>query len=300
MSPGEPFCSLSNLSVTSPTSQLILQHFRCFTYVTDRSPTLPLLHLRHSLFSNHFFAFPTSQALHLRHLARCSIHPPHFPSLHLCHNSLSNPSVGLTTSQLILQPFRCLTNVTTYSPTLLAFRTSQALHLRHLASRYAHSPTFLSLHLRHNSFSNPSVALPMSQLIIQPFCRFTYVTTHSPTLPSLYLRHSLFSNPSVASPTSQLFSNHFFRFSYATGSSLKSPGELSCSFSNFPSIHLRHNSFSNPSVALLTLQLVLQLFRRFTYVTADYPTFLSLFLRHRLFTYVTWRAVLLIVQPFRH
>ena len=35
------------------------------TYVTDHSPILPLLHLSHSSFSNHSFASPTSQALHL-------------------------------------------------------------------------------------------------------------------------------------------------------------------------------------------------------------------------------------------
>ena len=56
----------------------------------------------------------------------------------------------------------------------------------------AHSPTFPSLHLCHNSFSNPSIALPTSQLIPQPFCCFTYVTAHSPTLLSLFLRHRLF------------------------------------------------------------------------------------------------------------
>ena len=56
-------------TVTSPTSQLILQPFRHFTYVTAHSPTLPLLHLRHSSFSNTSFASPTSQALHLIHLA---------------------------------------------------------------------------------------------------------------------------------------------------------------------------------------------------------------------------------------
>ena len=55
----------------------------------------------------------------------------------------------------------------------------------------AHSPTFPSLHLRHNSFSNPYVALPTSQLILQPFRCFTYVTVHSPTLLSLLLRHKL-------------------------------------------------------------------------------------------------------------
>ena len=79
----------------------------------------------------------------------------------------------------------------------------------------AHSPTFPALYLRHNSFSNPSVTSPTSQLILQPFRRFTYVTAQSPTLPSLYLchrsfsnpfvhlRHSSFSSPSFASPTSQ-------------------------------------------------------------------------------------------------
>ena len=61
--------SYSNLSVTSPTSQLILQTFRRFTYVTAHSPTFPLLHLRHSSFSNPSFACPTSQTLHLIHLA---------------------------------------------------------------------------------------------------------------------------------------------------------------------------------------------------------------------------------------
>ena len=62
--------SFSNVSVTSPTSQLILQPFRRFTYVIAHSPTLPLLHLRHSSFSNPSSASPTSQALHLRQLAR--------------------------------------------------------------------------------------------------------------------------------------------------------------------------------------------------------------------------------------
>ena len=54
-------CSFSNLSVTSPTSQLILQPFPRFTYITAHSITLPLLHLRHSSFSNPFFASPKSQ-----------------------------------------------------------------------------------------------------------------------------------------------------------------------------------------------------------------------------------------------
>ena len=89
----------------------------------------------------------------------------------------------------------------------------------------AHPPTFLSLHLHYNSFSNPSVALPMSQLILEPFCCFTYITVHPPTLPLLYLHHSSFSNPSVASLTSQFIFQPFFCFSYVTSSSLNSPGK---------------------------------------------------------------------------
>ena len=59
------------------------------------------------------------------------------------------------------------------------------------------------------SFSNPPVTSPTSQLILQPFRRFTYVTVHSPTLPLLHLRHNLFSNPSAALPTSQLIFQPF-------------------------------------------------------------------------------------------
>ena len=77
-----------------------------------------------------------------------------------------------------------------------------------------------SFHLPH---SQPFVASPTSKLILQPFCRFTYVTArsttvpllnlrhrhftyvtaHSPTLPPFYLRHSSFYNRSTASHTSQ-------------------------------------------------------------------------------------------------
>ena len=58
-----------------------------------------------------------------------------------------------------------------------------------------------------SSFSNISLTSPGSQLILQPFRRFTYVTAHSPTLPLLHLR--------------QFILQPFFRFSYVTISSLK-------------------------------------------------------------------------------
>ena len=89
-----------------------------------------------------------------------------------------------------------------------------------------------------SSFSNISITSPMSQLILQLFRRFTYLTAHSPTFPSLHLRHNSFSNSSVALPTSQFILQPFncftqsqyilqpfFRFSYVTSSSLNSPGE---------------------------------------------------------------------------
>ena len=61
--------SFSKLSVASPTPQLILQPFPRFTYLTDHSPALPLLHLCYSSFSNRSFASPTSQDFHLHHQA---------------------------------------------------------------------------------------------------------------------------------------------------------------------------------------------------------------------------------------
>ena len=178
----------------------------------------------------------------------------------------------------------------------------------------AHSPIFPSRHLRHNSFSSPSVALPTSQLILQPFRCLTYVTVHSPTLLSLLLRHkgqSAFSNLSVTSPTSQHILQHsvaspssqlilqlfrcfiYVTVNFATLLSLLLPHKLSCVTMSrahspiFPSLHLRHNSFSSTSVALPTSQLILQPFLCFTYITVHSPTLLSLLLRHKLFT---WRA----------
>ena len=92
------------------------------------------------------------------------------------HNKHRHRGMGgaLPTSQLILQPFRCFTNV------------------RHFTYVTTHSSTLPPLHQRHSSLYNPSVASPTSQLILQPFSRFTYVTSHSTTLLSLHLRHRHF------------------------------------------------------------------------------------------------------------
>ena len=80
---------------------------------------------------------------------------------------------------------------------------------------------------------------------------------------------------------------------------------------SFQSLHLRDSSFSNPSVALPTsahsptlpslYQLILQPFRRFTYVTTHSPTLLLLDLRHSSFTNpsVALPTSQLILQPFR-
>ena len=68
-------------------------------------------------------------------------------------------------------------------------------------------------------------------------------------------------------------------------------------------LYLRHSSFSNPSVASPTSQIILKSFRRFNYVTDHLlpfrcftcvtvysPTLLSLLLRHKILTLFTWRA----------
>ena len=146
--------------------------------VTAHSLILPSLCLRHSSFSNHSFAFPTSQALHLIiTIIMSSAHSPTSPSHHLRHSSFSNPSVASPTSQFIVQPF---------------FRFS---YVRSSSLNYNDYNELCS-------FSNLSVTSPTSQLILQSFRRFTYITARSPTLPLLHLRHSSFSNP-FASSTSQ-------------------------------------------------------------------------------------------------
>ena len=93
--------SFSNPSVASPTSQfilqpffasptsqaeLILQPFLHFTYVTTHSPTLPLLYLRHSSFSNRSVASLTSQFIlqpffHLSYVTGFSLTSPGEPPM---------------------------------------------------------------------------------------------------------------------------------------------------------------------------------------------------------------------------
>ena len=132
-------------------SQFILQPFFCFSYITGFSLTSPALLIVQAL------------------------------SLHLHHSSFSNPSVASPTSQLILQPFFRFSYVTGFSLTSPALLILQAL--RHFTDITAHSPTLPLLYLCHSSFSNPSIASPTSQLILQPFFCFSYVTGFSLTSP---------------------------------------------------------------------------------------------------------------------
>ena len=108
-------------------------------------------------------------------------------------------------------------------------------HFRHLTYVTTQSPTLPSLYLRHSSFSNPSVASPTSQFILQPFLRFSYVTSsaHSPTFPS----HR------TVIVVAQLILQPFRRFTYVTAHS-----------PTLPLLHLRHISVSNPSLASLASQ----------------------------------------------
>ena len=175
-----------------------------------------------------------------------------FPSIHVRHSSFSNPSIALSTSQLILQPFRCLTYLIAHSLTLLSL-----LSVASLTSQVIFQPFLRFTNVTAHSPNLPSLYLRMSELILQTFRCFTYVIAHSPTLLSLL---------SVSSPASQFI------------------------FQPFPSLYQCHSSFSKPPVALPMSKLILQTFRCFIYVTAHSPTLLSLLLHHRIFTHVTWRA----------
>ena len=96
----------------------------------------------------------------------------------------------------------------------------------------AHSPSFQSLHLRHSSFwfSKLSVTSPTSQLILQPFHRFTYVTTHSPTLPLLHLRHKHFKYVTAHSPTILLLLLRHRIFTYVTWRAAHAKSKQLCYF----------------------------------------------------------------------
>ena len=128
----------------------------------------------------------------IRRFTYVTAHSPTLPSLYLHHSSFSNPPVASPTSQFILQPFFRFSYVTSSSlnshgePPVVSSSCQKAGNTWILDSMY-----------------NPSVTLPTSQLILQPFRCFTYITAHSPTLPLRHLRRSSFSIPSFASPTSQ-------------------------------------------------------------------------------------------------
>ena len=126
-------------SVALPTSQLILRHFRCFTYMTVHSTTLLQLLLGHRVFTyvtwRAALAVLSGLIFNIRHM--------------FWSNLLSKFSDNSPKLQLILEPFNRLTYVTADSPTFpllhlrdssfsnhsLAYPKSQDLHLRHLASR---------------------------------------------------------------------------------------------------------------------------------------------------------------------
>ena len=180
-------CNLGKI-VASPTSQLILEAFGRFTYVTAHSTTLPLLHLRHSSFFNSSFA-SLRQKLILqlfRHFTYVTAHSTALPLFHLCHRHFtyvtdhSNPYIASPTSQLNLQRFHRFTHVTAHSTAVPLF------NLRHGHFTYvtAHSPTLQPLHLRHRSFYNR-------------FRCFTNVTDTSRTSPGESPMHRGMKNQSV-------------------------------------------------------------------------------------------------------
>ena len=127
---------MSNLPDISPTSQLILQPFRCFTYVTAHSPTLPLLHLGYSSFSNPSFASSTSQVLHLHHLVSRS-----------CYEySCARTRKVFTTLPIPAVPFKETTNSPSPPYSLQIFSPEDSLNSPNRLYHTQH--TALMLHLQ--------------------------------------------------------------------------------------------------------------------------------------------------------
>ena len=151
-----------NLSITSPTSQLILQPFRRFTYVTAHSPTLPLLHLHHSSFSNPSFASPTSQALHLRHLANRSCISM------LGTKFLQNIVADTNKNKALIDCHKCCSS-------FLSIAKSHPLKIPAIVLEKVRAGSCLKLFLIDCRWSD------------EPFRRFTYSTTLP--LPHLCHRH---------------------------------------------------------------------------------------------------------------
>ena len=187
-------------------AELVLQPFCHFTYVAAHSPTLPSLRLRHSSFSNSSVALPMSQLiLQPFCFTYVTAHSPTFLLLLLRHR-LFTYVTWIAAYELKLK-FCHIYRATSFDPHVLILNRTMLLlveSLQHVLCYELTAVCVCSLYCTQLcSFSNLSVTSPTSQLILQPFRRFTYVTTHSPTLPLLHLRHSSFSNPSFASPTSQ-------------------------------------------------------------------------------------------------
>ena len=61
-------------------------------------------------------------------------------------------------------------------------------------------------------WSDPFVASPTSQLILQPFCRFTYVTAHFTTLPQLQLCQS--TSPTSSGEPPMIYNDLYIDFIY--------------------------------------------------------------------------------------
>ena len=118
------------------------------------------------------------------------------------------------------QPLHYFIYITAHSPTLLLLH----LHNRHFTYITCTSPTSQALHLRRRHFTYVTDTSSLSSARSPTFPSL-HLHHNSSILPLLYLCHISFSNPSVASCRSQFILQPFFRFSYVTSSSLNSPGE---------------------------------------------------------------------------
>ena len=103
-----------------------------------------------------------------------------------------------------------------------------------------------------SELSNPSVVSPTSQLILQPFFRFSYVTGSSLTLPSELPIIKI----KIITGQLELILQPFRHFTYVTTHfpTLRRFIYVTAHSPTLPLLHLRHSSFSSPSFASLRSQ----------------------------------------------
>ena len=119
--------SFSNHFVASPTSQLILQPFRRFTFVTAQSTTPPLLHLRHR-----HFTYVTCRAAHALNVFLSSpltvLYVTMLPGFRVSYTKCTKPLIPKETLFAIGTSLTAVSFIVTRPPSFQVFYVSELHH----------------------------------------------------------------------------------------------------------------------------------------------------------------------------